>query len=235
MKTQTIFNRFTLATAAVFVALALATAARAQVITSDPSLPVVAPNGYYTNANADVRYNGPGFTILLTNVGHTAFAPVNRTTNGPNEIETFNSHLDASGVSAPFGPIFLTADGLVTTEVFGKIGNVTGTFQTEMLAMNLSGISPFGSFMIRESPTLASTGQTTITALGGGNFQIDSFFDVFTELSLDGGQTWIPDSNGPGHMTLVGGAVPEPSVCALAGLAAGLLALRRSRWFGKQR
>jgi hypothetical protein len=46
--------------------------------------------------------------------------------------------------------------------------------------------------MIRESPTLPSLGQTSITDLGGGLYQIDSFFDVFTELSIDGGNTWLP-------------------------------------------
>ncbi|MES1181097.1 MAG: PEP-CTERM sorting domain-containing protein, partial [Verrucomicrobiota bacterium] len=61
---------------------------------------------------------------------------------------------------------------------------------------------------------------------------IDSFFDVFTELSLDGGATWMPDTSGPMHVNLV--ETPEPSVCALAGLAAGLLAWRRKQWFAKQ-
>jgi hypothetical protein len=64
----------------------------------------------------------------------------------------------------------------------------------------LSGGSLPPGMMIRESPTLASTGQTTITDLGGGQFRIDSFFDVFTELSLDGGQSWSP-SNSSQHVT----------------------------------
>jgi hypothetical protein len=55
--------------------------------------------------------------------------------------------------------------------------------------------------MIRESPTKASVGRTTITAIGGGNFQIDSFFDVYTELSVDGGATWTPSAT-PVHVTL---------------------------------
>jgi hypothetical protein len=64
--------------------------------------------------------------------------------------------------------------------------------------MDLTGLP--GGLMIRESPSLASSGQTTITDLGGGQFKIDSFFDVFTELSLDGGQSWHP-SNGSMHVT----------------------------------
>jgi len=35
----------------------------------------------------------------------------------------------------------------------------------------------------------ASRGQTRITAAPGG-FMVSSFFDVFTELSIEGGSTW---------------------------------------------
>jgi hypothetical protein len=114
----------------------------------------------------------------------------------------------------------------VRTIVLGKVGNVTGTFDTEMLAMQLNGVSPAGPFMIRESPTLRSTGKTTITDIGGGMYHIDSFFDVFTELSVDG-VNWVPDSGGSVRMTLA----PEPSSFALIAMglagAAGLWWRRR--------
>src|SRR5438477_10706248 len=97
-----------------------------------------------------------------------------------------------------------------------------------MLALNLSGNSPYGPFMIRESPTLASTGQTTITDIGGGLYHIDSFFDVFTELSLDDGQSWIPGVQGPAHVNLQP-LEPEPSACALTLMVAGFTSLKRSR------
>jgi hypothetical protein len=237
MKAQTFFSSFMPVIAAVFVAFSLATSARAQVITSNvitsnPNLPVLAPIGYYTNGQANVTYNGPGVIINLTNIGHSALGPVNPVPSGPNEIETFNSLLMGEGNVNGIGLIF-TASGPVTTEVFNKIGNVTGTFNTEMLSMNLTGSTPFGTLMIRESPTLPSLGQTTINNIGGGQFQINSFFDVFTELSLDGGNTWIPSVTGSERVTLVQ-PIPEPTVCALAGLAAGLLAIKRSRWLGKK-
>lgn len=73
-------------------------------------------------------------------------------------------------------------------------------FDTEMLAMSLSGGGM--PVMIRESPTLASYGGTNQRDLGGGNYRIDSFFDVFTELSLDGGQSWFPTSDQM-HLTTV--------------------------------
>ena len=79
--------------------------------------------------------------------------------------------------------------------------------------------------MIRESPTLASTGITTYQYIGGP-YHIDSFFDVFTELSIDGGQTWTA-GNAPLHLV---GDVPEPSGTALA-----LLAMVAIGWPGARR
>src|SRR2546422_272018 len=74
----------------------------------------------------------------------------------------------------------------------------TRYYNTEMLQLDITG-GGLGTIMIRESPTLASTGGTNITDLGGGMFQINSFFDIFTEISVDGGNTWTQDSNEPMH------------------------------------
>ena len=75
--------------------------------------------------------------------------------------------------------------------------------------------------MIRESPTRQSTGNTSITDIGpAAGCHIDSFFDVFTELSLDGGQTWIPKQELTAGSTRVNlGGVPEPSSILLLALA----------------
>jgi len=58
-------------------------------------------------------------------------------------------------------------------------------------------------------------------------FHIDSFFDVFTELSIDGGASWIP-STASTHVDLA--PLPEPGSLTLLGVAAlGLMARRRRR------
>jgi len=103
----------------------------------------------------------------------------------------------------------------------------TGTWQTEMLAMDISGGDLPPGVMIRESPTRASTGRIDATTLPGGGYHIDSFFDVFTELSLDGGTSWFP-ADRPMHMV----GAPEPAtltLLALGGLCLVGYAVRRRR------
>ena len=203
-----------------FAFLAGTISAMAGVVTNSPNLP---PNaGAYVSPAAVHACYPTCPNIDLNNISHSFFTNIVRTPSGANEIETFNSI--ATGLVSVSGGAFqpITLAGPVQTMVFNKIGNVTGTFNTEMLALNLSG----GGVMIRESPTLQSTGQTTIADLGGGNFRIDSFFDIFTELSLDGGATWIP-SNGPTHVDLVPG--PEPAAGLLVGAMLAALVLYRCR------
>jgi hypothetical protein len=73
-------------------------------------------------------------------------------------------------------------------------------YDTEMLQLDISGIGLPAGMMIRESPTLASTGKTAISPAAGGGFIIDSFFDVFTELSMDGGVNWMASTSAPPRM-----------------------------------
>ena len=90
---------------------------------------------------------------------------------------------------------------------------------TQILSMDLTG-SIFGhSVAIVLDPTRATTGSTTIAHIGGGLFHITSFFDVFTEISLDGGNTFIPQTGGPAHVVLQT-AVPEPSALVMGAIAA---------------
>src|SRR6185436_7195149 len=84
----------------------------------------------------------------------------------------------------------------------------TRFFDTEMLQLNLTG----GGVMVRESPTKASLGCTRMRmvndpATGIWDY-ISSFFDIFTEASLDGGQTWLPALGLPAHMVLKPAGTP---------------------------
>lgn len=124
---------------------------------------------------------------------------------------------------------FFGGPTLPSTNVDTASASITGlldappvhTYATEMLSLNLGGL-PFGA-MIRESPTLASSGGHTILETAPSGFQITSFFDVFTELSIDSGATWIP-ATGPVHIQN-----PEPGSLALLASAAAPLICRRRR------
>jgi len=204
--------------------LALASPASATLITTDPSLPPV-EGEYRTPADVHAEYAVGSNTVTLETISHFGFTNIERLEIGFDEIEQFDSTVtgDVRLNGGLLGSITMT--GPVSTQVDGKVGNTVGTFDTEMLSMSLTGTLGLVQVVVRESPTLASQGSTTITDLGGGLYQMQSFFDVFTELSFDGGQSWNP-STGSTHVTLV----PEPGALTL--LAAGLLALRRRRRAG---
>ena len=77
----------------------------------------------------------------------------------------------------------------------------------ELLAIDFSS-SP-GNVRLRESPTLASTGHLQQTEVTPGNYHVTSFFDVFFELSTDGGQSWF-QANAPVH-TVISPSAPLPA------------------------
>jgi hypothetical protein len=87
-----------------------------------------------------------------------------------------------------FRPVAANANCIVRVD--GSSGT-PGEYPMEMLALDLSGGSLPPGVLLRESPTLASPGETQIQPAPGG-YMISSFFDIFTEISLDGGQTWAP-------------------------------------------
>ena len=82
-------------------------------------------------------------------------------------------------------------------------------FALELLALDLSGMSLPAGVKLRESPALASSGHASFTEGPPGQFHIDSFFDVFFELSTDDGQSWYPAS-GPLH-TVLSPSAPLPA------------------------
>ncbi len=97
----------------------------------------------------------------------------------------------------------VSAPATSTLQIAGLLGGAGGTeyFDTEMIQMDLSSGSP-ANVLIRESPTKASLGRTTITDTGLGVYDCDSFFDIFIEISVDGGNSWYPTLAGPGTVTL---------------------------------
>ena len=178
------------------------------------------PPGVYVSPDMYHEYSAMG--IILEDPSHKPILDrVTRTTDGDDELESFYSKFTATEIGQDFGPITLT--GPVVVRTTNRALSTTGTFATEIISMSLSG----GGVMIRQDPLRASTGQTDINDLGGGLYHIDSFFDVFTELSMDGGANWVA-SDYATRLTLI----PEPGTLVLLGM--GAVALLGYLWRRKR-
>ena len=144
--------------------------------------------------------------IIISNVIHDRFTQTQPPPPpGGSQPESFGSMVTGQ-VSMNGGASFMpfSAPANVTVQVNSRAELDTGNtrfFDTEMLALNLSGGTLPGGIMVRESPSKASLGRTSVRTAGTG-YQISSFFDIFTEVSLDGGQTWSPSVTPPGTMAL---------------------------------
>jgi len=120
--------------------------------------------------------------------------------------------------------------GTIDFIYFGRtLANPLGTFNAEIT--NFDFIGTFNGHTVegRKNPSQTSSGVTTVSELDNGLFRITSFFDVFAEVSIDGGP-FVPGP--PRHTELT--AAPEPGSIGLAVI--GLLGLtgfasrrRRSR------
>ncbi len=166
----------------------------------------------------------PGGSLTVTGGGHTITLGeivIDLEPSPPGPIYSFFdifAQLDSNPFELMHGP------GLWFTSPSPPVALLPGApLPIELLQLDFAA----AGFMLRESPTLASTGQASSQDEGGGQIRIDSFFDVFVELSLDNGTTWIP-STAPLRLTLQR-AIPEPGGLALAGLALLLLAGCRRR------
>jgi autotransporter-associated beta strand protein len=178
-----------------------------------PNLPPLDGN-YVSPAKWHALYaNG----IIITNASHDRF-----TQNQPppppggNQTENFGSQVHGS-ISMDGGASFqlFSAPASVAVQVnSSQDSGSTRYFNTEMLALNLSGGNLPGGVMVRESPTKASLGRTSVRQDSGGQYHISSFFDVFTEVSLDGGATWSPSTTAPGPMGLSSSNPPVVLTCS---------------------
>ena len=205
----------------------------AGLVTNDPVLPPT-DGEYRSPSEYGPEFFGAELQIVVQNIVYQALAvpPPILTPVGPDEIEMFQSTLtgmvNITYLGVPQAPVPLALEGPSEWIARNKVGNVTGIFDVEIISMDLFGeitvpLLGIVPIILRESPTLPSMGQTMITDIGGGLYHIDSFFDVFAEVSPDGGNSWIAATNSV-HIELV----PEPATLGLL-LLGGLALLRRGR------
>jgi hypothetical protein len=214
---------------ALALALVGVSGVRGDVLSPSPNLP--SQQSDYLG-RGPVVYQTTGLTAVVSNIDHSDFSnstppPLNV---GGTSQDIFTSLLRGNLVvnAGPLTPFIAAASVIVNVvKASGPVNSPLGTFNTEMIQLNVTGLP--GGALIRESPTLQSLGVTTISDAGNGLFRITSFFDIFTELSVDNGATWIPAQSSE----RVEAVSPEPSSLILGAIGAvvflGAMRARRRR------
>lgn len=101
-----------------------------------------------------------------------------------------------------------------------------GSWTVDLLSLSLSGTLDGSPLTMTLNPSETSSGTTSI-AVDGGGFIVNSFFDVFAELTYDG-PNGVLTATPSGIATATG--VPEPATLVLlAGPLLAMSAVRRRR------
>jgi hypothetical protein len=186
------------------------------------------PSGSVYPAVASVHRFGPVDEFQLRGSSHSGFSsssPPPPSIPNASTLHPFDSFIEGdffvNGVFIQH--VIAPAATLVRVDFNDQIG-LDRFFDAEILQLDIAGGNLPPGILIRESPLISSNGQTVIRDIGGGEFQIASFFDIFTELSLDGGQTWIPSN---GAVTMVLQAAPEPGTILLLSFAVAAMSAAR--------
>jgi hypothetical protein len=204
---------------AVLALMAYGTLAHASLVQSTPQLPP--PNGIYTLPLICL----PGFCVSGASIDN--FHTVSDIF-GANETVTSTANFAAqvfTNVGGSPGSLLgsLSVGGNVDFTYFGRTSPTQlGTFNAQITDFDFTGAFAGHAFAIMQNPAFPSTGVTTISEIADRKFLVTSFFDVFAELSIDGGP-FVP---GPPRHTVVQ-AVPEPASGVLAILGIFAFALRR--------
>ncbi|MBL8701484.1 MAG: PEP-CTERM sorting domain-containing protein [Alphaproteobacteria bacterium] len=212
--------------ACIVAAAVSAMSASAAVITDAPTLPVLGAD-YASPSGAGCF---PAMGVCITSGVFTLTAPVSSTFVAVGQdIVTgaaYHGTLTTLG-GTPVGPVALT--GMIEQVVLGRTApDQTGSWITELLALSLSGPVLGATLTMTLSDVAVSSGTTAIVPLDEQHFSIDSFFDVFVELSLDT-PTPLTTTRGPIPVSLVASPVPVPAPGTLAILGIGLAGLSQLR------
>ena len=172
---------------------------------------VVVSSGDLTNSIVSITNQGGG-AVMLTASGIPGWTyQVLAATNLPPTNGTPICWTALSTNIADTNGLFQSTD-LGATNTAGFYRTVTQTnpidyllYDAELLQLDLAAGGTHPGLTLRESPTLPSLGMIRIGTQTTGMATISSFFDVFTELSLNNGLLWFAATNGSIPLILVGG------------------------------
>jgi hypothetical protein len=196
--------------------------ARADIISSTPTLPLLGVP-YVASSSAGCF---PAANLCVSGGSITLTAPVTDLFNPLGEDiltgAVFSGTL-TNLTNVPIGPVTLT--GTVDQEIIGRTFDTeTGSWTADLVGVTLTGPVGGHTLTLDLDSSQTSSGTTSITPIGGAGFAINSFFDVFVDLTLD---TPTPLHATVGPIQLTATPAPEPTGLALLGLP--ILALLRAR------
>ncbi|HKD10172.1 MAG TPA: PEP-CTERM sorting domain-containing protein [Bryobacteraceae bacterium] len=180
-----------------------------------PTATLPPPTAVYVLGNTCIT------VVCLEKITISNFVLTKASISGSDELTTSDLTLNADVfTNPPVGPgMFINPivmAGTVDITYFGRKTLIAqGTFPAEITSLDLSGtfnglVGPNPhSVDAQLNPAQTSDGVTSVNEIGRSKFLIGSFFDVFAELSIDGGP-FVP---GPPRVLDLG--TPEPSSASL--------------------
>lgn len=206
-------------------AIGLAAPVQASVVSATPTLPVIGMT-YASSVGSDC-FPTAGVCIVPQTITLTSLLSTSFESSGQRILTAVSySGLLTTLTNNPLGTLSLT--GTLEQMVLRRSSSTElGDWNTELLALNLSGLVGGNPLDVILDTAHPSTGKTSIASIGTRDepaYLIDSFFDVFVDVTL---QTTTPlhTTRGPVRVT----AVPEPGSLALATGALVAVAWRRRR------
>jgi hypothetical protein len=161
-----------------------------------PSPDILPEHGQYGNTNDSVGFAN-GFILrdmTLRDLDASWSLPLPGTNASHSCAGTVDMLFLQSG-GGGFTSVTAFADVTFSVGPFDHSGS-TRYFETEMTALDISGGDLPSGVQIRENPAYTSPGRHSVRT-GENVHRADSFFDVYFQLSTDGGQTWLPATNRP--------------------------------------